>query len=148
MKVPARRRTAFIMRSRAAGLDVNPRRAAETAWGICVKAMTQPTVLMLGVGDYDKHSDFTPLFEAFGSTVKGVIASGINIPAIKAAAEKAGYKGEFVEWYGNFEGMIKKAGEMAGKGSTVLLSPAAASWGQFDNYEQRGEIFKDIVNKL
>ena len=136
------------MRSRAAGLDVNPRRAAETAWGICVKAMTQPTVLMLGVGDYDKHSDFTPLFEAFGSTVKGVIASGINIPAIKAAAEKAGYKGEFVEWYGNFEGMIKKAGEMAGKGSTVLLSPAAASWGQFDNYEQRGEIFKDIVNKL
>lgn len=77
--------------------------------------MTQPTVLMLGVGDYDKHSDFTPLFEAFGSTVKGVIASGINIPAIKAAAEKTGYKGEFVEWYGNFEGMIKKAGEMAGK---------------------------------
>ena len=113
-----------------------------------VKAMTQPTVLMLGVGDYDKHSDFTPLFEAFGSTVKGVIASGINIPAIKAAAEKTGYKGEFVEWYGNFEGMIKRAGEMAGKGSTVLLSPAAASWGQFDNYEQRGEIFKDIVNKL
>ena len=110
--------------------------------------MTQPTVLMLGVGDYDKHSDFTPLFEAFGSTVKGVIASGINIPAIKAAAEKTAYKGEFVEWYGNFEGMIKKAGEMAGKGSTVLLSPAAASWGQFDNYEQRGEIFKDIVNKL
>ncbi len=53
-----------------------------------------------------------------------------------------------MEWYGNFEGMIKKAGEMAGKGSTVLLSPAAASWGQFDNYEQRGEIFKDIVNKL
>lgn len=113
-----------------------------------VKAMTQPTVLMLGVGEYDKHSDFTPLFEAFGNTVKGVIASGINIPAIKAAAEKTGYKGEFVEWYGNFEGMIKKAGEMAGKGSTVLLSPAAASWGQFDNYEQRGEIFKDIVNKL
>ena len=99
-----------------------------------VKAMTQPTVLMLGVGDY--------------STVKGVIASGINIPAIQAAAEKTGYKGEFVEWYGNFEGMIKKAGEMAGKGSTVLLSPAAASWGQFDNYEQRGEIFKNIVNKL
>ena len=29
-----------------------------------------------------------------------------------------------------------------------MLSPAAASWGQFDNYEQRGEIFKDIVNKL
>ena len=83
-----------------------------------------------------------------GVTITTSAHFGFPIPAIKAAAEKTGYKGEFVEWYGNFEGMIKKAGEMAGKGSTVLLSPAAASWGQFDNYEQRGEIFKDIVNKL
>lgn len=113
-----------------------------------VQAMTQPTVLMLGCGEYDKHSDFAPLFEAFGGRVKAVIASGLNIPAIKAAAEKTGFGGELEEWHGDFEGMVKRAGEMAGRGATVLLSPAAASWGQFDNYEQRGEMFKDIVNKL
>lgn len=44
--------------------------------------------------------------------------------------------------------MIRRAGELAAPGDTVLLSPAAASWGQFDNYEQRGELFKAIVNRL
>lgn len=112
-----------------------------------VQAMDRPTVLMLGVGDYDKKSDFAPLFRVFGDTVKAVIASGCNIPAIKDAAARTGY-GEIEEWYGDFEGMIRRAGELAGPGCTVLLSPAAASWGQFDNFEQRGDIFKDIVNKL
>ena len=112
-----------------------------------VQAMDRPTVLMLGVGDYDKKSDFAPLFKVFGDTVKAVIASGCNIPAIKDAAARTGYE-KVEEWYGDFEGMIRRAGELAGPGSTVLLSPAAASWGQFDNFEQRGDIFKDIVNKL
>ena len=112
-----------------------------------VQAMDRPTVLMLGVGNYDKKSDFAPLFEVFGDTVKAVIASGCNIPAIKDAAARTGYD-KVEEWYGDFEGMIRRAGELAGSGSTVLLSPAAASWGQFDNFEQRGDIFKDIVNKL
>ena len=34
------------------------------------------------------------------------------------------------------------------KGGNVLLSPACASWGMFDNYEQRGRVFKDIVRKF
>lgn len=112
-----------------------------------VRAMDRPTVLMLGVGDYDKHSDFTPLFEAFGGRVKAVIASGCNIPAIERAAAATGY--EALHTYeGDFEGMIRAAGALAGPGDAVLLSPAAASWGWFDNYEQRGERFKQIVNRL
>ena len=38
--------------------------------------------------------------------------------------------------------------ENAVSGDAVLLSPACASWGMFDNYEQRGRIFKDLVNNL
>jgi len=53
-----------------------------------VQAMTRPTILLLGVGNYDKKSDFAPLFEAFDGKVKAVIASGLNVPAIKLAAEK------------------------------------------------------------
>ena len=38
--------------------------------------------------------------------------------------------------------------EKANPGEAVLLSPACASWGMFDNYEQRGRVFKDLVRNL
>ncbi len=112
-----------------------------------VEAMSRPTILILGVGNYDKHSDFTPLFRCFGDTVKGVVASGINVPAIKAAAARTGFRNIKV-CDGSFEDMINMAKDMAQDGFAVLLSPAAASWGMFSDFEERGRVFKDIVNKL
>ncbi len=112
-----------------------------------VEAMTRPTILLLGVGNYDKKSDFVPLFEAFNGRVKAVIASGLNVKAIKLAAEKTGYSPVYVN-DGPMIDMLKQAEELAQSGDTVLLSPAAASWGIYDNYEQRGEIFKRLVNEL
>lgn len=112
-----------------------------------VEAMTRPTILLLGVGNYDKKSDFVPLFEAFNGRVKAVIASGLNVKAIKLAAEKTGFSPVYVN-DGPMVDMLKQAEELAESGDTVLLSPAAASWGIYDNYEQRGEIFKQLVNKL
>lgn len=112
-----------------------------------VEAMTRPTILLLGVGDYDKKSDFTPLFEAFGGRIKHVLVSGCNIPAVQAAAKRTGYENVTVS-DGSFEQMILDAQDLAVPGDAVLLSPAAASWGRFSDYEQRGRIFKDIVSKL
>lgn len=112
-----------------------------------VEAMSGPTVLILGVGEYDKQSDFTPLFRAFGDTVKAVVASGINVPAIMAAANRTGFRNIYVE-NTSFEAMVRKATELAGPGYNVLLSPAAASWGMFTDYEERGRVFKDIVRGL
>ena len=82
-----------------------------------------------------------------GGKVKAVIASGLNVPAIKLAAEKTGYSPVYVN-DGPMIDMLKQAEELAQSGDAVLLSPAAASWGIYDNYEQRGEIFKELVNKL
>ena len=48
----------------------------------------------------------------------------------------------------DFRALILKAASLAEPGDAVLLSPACASWGMFDNFEQRGDIFKEIVNSL
>ena len=37
--------------------------------------------------------------------------------------------------------------EKAEPGDAVLLSPACASWDMFDSYEQRGDVFKELVKK-
>ncbi len=112
-----------------------------------VEAMTRPTILLLGVGNYDKKSDFAPLFRAFGGKIKAVIASGCNVPAILRAAEETGYSPVRVN-DGPMEDMLREAASMAEPGDAVLLSPAAASWGIYESYEQRGEIFKELVKAM
>ena len=48
----------------------------------------------------------------------------------------------------DFERAILMARDLAGEGWNVLLSPAGASFDLFRDYEQRGEVFKYIVNGL
>ena len=48
----------------------------------------------------------------------------------------------------NLEEAVKLCASLARHGDAVLLSPACASWGQFDNYEQRGRKFKEYVHAL
>ncbi|MDD4075978.1 MAG: cyanophycin synthetase, partial [Eubacteriales bacterium] len=112
-----------------------------------VQAMDRPTILLLGVGNYDKKSDFTPLFKVFGDTVRGVVASGCNIPAIQKAAAETGFANLRL-CDDDLSHMVDMATKMAAPGYAVLLSPAAASWGVYENFEERGRIFKTIINGL
>ena len=48
----------------------------------------------------------------------------------------------------DFEGAVKKAADLAADEDCVLLSPACASFDRFKNFEERGRVFKSIVNNL
>ena len=112
-----------------------------------VEAMKQPTILLLGVGNYDKQSDYRPVFRCFNGRVKACIVNGSNTQAIMKAAADEGYTAIHA-CMGGLEEMILDALDIAESGDAVLLSPACASWGMFTDYEERGRFFKQIVNSL
>lgn len=112
-----------------------------------VEAMKQPTILLLGVGNYDKQSDYRPVFRCFNGRVKACIVNGSNTEAIMKAAADEGYTAIHA-CMGGLEEMILDALDIAESGDAVLLSPACASWGMFTDYEERGRFFKQIVNSL
>jgi UDP-N-acetylmuramoylalanine--D-glutamate ligase len=53
-----------------------------------------------------------------------------------------------LERAGTLERAFAMASERAGEGDTVLLAPACASFDQFENYEHRGRVFKQLVRAL
>ena len=109
-----------------------------------IRAMTTPTCLI--GGGYDKGSTYDEWIEAFGSTIKYLVLIGQTSKAIADCCEKHGFTN--YEFATSMEEAVEKCASHAKPGEAVLLSPACASWGMFDNYEQRGRIFKELVRKL
>lgn len=107
-------------------------------------AMTAPTVLILGGSE--KNSSFVALIKGFGPQIKKVIAIGQTQSRILRDAEEAGFK-DIITADG-FEEAVNKARATAQPGWNVLLSPACASYDMFENYEQRGRVFKELVNSF
>jgi len=105
-------------------------------------AMTRPTVIILG--GYDKKNSFSSLLSGFGENIKAVVAIGATRKIILEDAEKVGF--EKVYSAESFEQAVLKAKDIAEPGWNVLLSPACASYDMFVNFEQRGDVFKQIVN--
>lgn len=109
-----------------------------------ILAMNRRTVLI--GGGYDKKSTYDAWIESFGGKVKKLVLIGQTREAIAACCEAHGFTDyQFAE---TLEEAISIAYETAEPGEAVLLSPACASWGMFDNYEQRGEVFKNYVRNL
>lgn len=109
-----------------------------------IQAMNRPT-LLIG-GGYDKQSGYDEWIEAFDGKVRYLVLIGQTKEKIKEAAEKHGFHDIIL--CENLKEAVKVCEEKAQPGDAVLLSPACASWGQFDNYEQRGDMFKEYVRNL
>ncbi len=111
-----------------------------------VQTMTEPTVIILG--GFDKHTSFEPLAREIVNrpNIRHAVLIGETAPLILASLERAGFNSsEFAESLGQ---AVEKSREAADKGWNVLLSPACASFDMFRDYEERGRVFKEIVNSL
>ena len=107
-----------------------------------IEAFSEP--LMVILGGKDKGSPYTPLAEPLRERARLAILIG-------AAAEKiAADLGDAIETAhaGTLERAVQLASERARPGDVVLLAPACSSFDQFENYEERGRIFKELVARL
>ncbi len=109
-----------------------------------IQAMKSKTYLI--GGGYDKKSTYDEWIDSFDGKVKKLVLLGQTATDIGNCAKGRGFND--IVYVESLEEAVKYCFENATSGECVLLSPACASWGMFDNYEQRGDIFKEIVNKL
>ena len=107
-----------------------------------IEAFPGPLVVILG--GTDKGSPYTPLREPLHQRARLAILIGASAP--KIANELAGTVP--LEDARTLDRAIDLAMERARPGDTVLLAPACSSFDQFENYEQRGRIFKELVATL
>lgn len=109
-----------------------------------IKAMTRPTLLI--AGGYDKDSLYEEWIRSFEGKVRYMVLIGQTRDKIAAAARSLGFTD--IIYAEDMEEAVKVCCAYANRGDAVLLSPACASWGMFENYEERGNVFKRCVNNL
>ena len=102
-------------------------------------------VLLIG-GGYDKHAEYDDWVKEFNGKVKYLILLGETRDKIADCCKKYGFSD--IMYADDMDEAVKACASYADEGDYVLLSPACASWDMFKSYEERGEIFKDCVNKL
>jgi len=108
-----------------------------------IKALESfPGGIHLILGGKDKGSDYSVLNPLLRERVKRVYTIGAAAPKIEQQMAGAAP----VVRAETLETAVRKAAEAAMSGEVVLLAPACASFDQFDSYEHRGKVFKELVN--
>lgn len=106
-----------------------------------IQAMRRPTILI--AGGYDKKVSFDDWAKEFGDKIKCLVVLGQTANQIADTVRKFGF--DKIIFTNSLEEAVEECRKTAVPGDAVLLSPACASWGMFDNYEQRGDLFKELV---
>lgn len=124
----------------------NDSKATNTASTIsAIDSMLRPTVLILGGSE--KGEKYEQLFEKIKvSPIKHVVLTGASRYKMLDCAGRVGYA--HLTLTPNFEHAVKIAVMIAQQGECVLLSPACASFDNFEGYQARGDAFRAIVEGL
>ncbi|WP_396169662.1 UDP-N-acetylmuramoyl-L-alanine--D-glutamate ligase [Flavobacterium sp.] len=106
-------------------------------------SMNTPTVWI--VGGVDKGNDYNELMSMVREKVKAIICLGVDN---KKIIDMFGNVVDIMIEVNNMQDAVNMAQRLSEKGDTVLLSPACASFDLFENYEDRGNQFKNAVRNL
>lgn len=112
------------------------------AW-YALESINKPLVWI--AGGIDKGNDYSLLTDLVRSKVKAIVCMGLDNRKIHEAFSRS------VDLIVNTESMadaVKTAYRLSGNGDCVLLSPACASFDLFENFEDRGRQFKEMVRML
>ncbi len=127
------------------GVDyINDSKATNVAATVAALASFKGTARLI-LGGSPKGEDYAPLRNAVESACAAVYLNGETSEDLASAL--AGIDTP-VERFDKLAEAFGAASGSAEKGETVLLSPAAASFDQFANYEARGDAFRDLVAAL
>jgi UDP-N-acetylmuramoylalanine--D-glutamate ligase len=114
-----------------------------TQVGLAAFPAGRPSVVLV-LGGRGKRAPYAPLRDLFDGRIKALLTIGEDAPAIEK--ELGGLCP--TESCGDLAGAVRRASALAGPGDVVLLSPACSSYDQFRNYEERGEVFRRLVEEL
>ncbi|HEY4619155.1 MAG TPA: UDP-N-acetylmuramoyl-L-alanine--D-glutamate ligase [Flavobacterium sp.] len=106
-------------------------------------SMNTPTVWI--VGGVDKGNDYNELMSLVREKVKAIVCLGVDN---KKIIDAFGNVVDVMVEVSNMNDAVRMAQRLTEKGDTVLLSPACASFDLFENYEDRGNQFKQAVHNL
>ena len=109
---------------------------------------TIKNVNFLLLGGFDRGIDYEPLVTYLKDNVLPcILITGQAGQTINAKLKEAGYKGNVLE-YTDMESAFEIIGNLAKSGDVCLLSPAAASYDRYKNFEERGRVFKELAKKF
>ncbi len=116
----------------------------DAAW-YALECQTKPVVWI--VGGKDKGNDYSVLTDLVKEKVKAIVCMGVDNSKIHAAFEQIVGSDKICDTT-SAEDAVKASAAFAEQGDVVLLSPCCASFDLFDNYEDRGDKFKEAVRRL
>jgi UDP-N-acetylmuramoylalanine--D-glutamate ligase len=121
-------------------------------------AFEKPIIII--AGGYDKNLPFDKLGEKIAQKAKAAILIGQTAPKIAESIEEGEHvkiekrvmshesRATKTEIVNSLSQAIQLANQLAVTGDVVLLSPACASYDMFENYEQRGKEFCELVRQI
>lgn len=122
-------------------IDTTPSRTMAALGAFCGN-------VILICGGSDKNIPMEPMIPVIKEKTRFVCATGTTGEKLYAMLVAAGYPSESIVYERDFDTAVTVACEKAKRGDVVLLSPAAASFDSFRNFEVRGNRFCELIKNI